>query len=375
MPESGPTTLCLSGDVMLGRGIDQVLPHPCDPTLHEHYVKSALGYVELAERANGPIGKPAPFDYIWGDALAERETRRPHAWVINLETAITTAEHWEPKGINYRMNPRNIPVLTSAGVDCCTLANNHVLDWGQEGLLETLKTLDKAGIKRTGAGYDGEEAAEPAVIEVPNGRVLVFAYGAASSGIPASWGATNIRPGLNFLDDLSLQTAEKIASQVAAHKQENDVVVASIHWGPNWGYDVPGKQRAFARELVEHGGVDVIFGHSSHHPKGIEIHEGKLILHGCGDFINDYEGITGYESYRGDLALMYFPTVRQRDGRLAGLHIVPLQIRRFRLHHASPDDAAWLRTMLDRESREHAGRFEIDASNTLQLRGPKLAQG
>jgi len=76
-------------------------------------------------------------------------------------------------------------------------------------------------------------------------------------------------------------------------------VVASIHWGDNWGYEI-------AHNLIDHAGVDIIHGHSSHHAKGIEVWHGKPVIYGCGDFINDYEGIGGNEKYRSDLSLMYF---------------------------------------------------------------------
>jgi poly-gamma-glutamate capsule biosynthesis protein CapA/YwtB (metallophosphatase superfamily) len=128
-------TFFLSGDVMLGRGIDQVLPHPVPPQLHEPYVRSALGYVELAERVSGKLPRPVDFGYVWGDALEELRSRAPQARIVNLETAVTLAEDaWPGKGIHYRMHPRNVACLAAAGIDCCVLGNNHVLDWGQAGL-------------------------------------------------------------------------------------------------------------------------------------------------------------------------------------------------------------------------------------------------
>src|SRR5688500_8641778 len=132
-----PVMLFLCGDVMTGRGIDQVLPHLGNPTLFEEYMKSAMGYVELAEEANGPIPKPVAFAYIWGDALAELERAKPDVRIINLETAVTRSDDAQDKAVNYRMHPDNIPCLTAAHIDCCALANNHVLDWGYTGLAET----------------------------------------------------------------------------------------------------------------------------------------------------------------------------------------------------------------------------------------------
>ena len=135
-------TLFLCGDVMLGRGIDQILPHPGDPALREPHVRSATTYVELAEATSGPIPKPVAFDYVWGDALDALRRAAPAARIINLETSVTDSTDFAPKGINYKMHPANIPVLTAAGIDCCVLANNHVLDWGRADLLQTLQTTE-----------------------------------------------------------------------------------------------------------------------------------------------------------------------------------------------------------------------------------------
>jgi len=146
-------TLFLAGDVMTGRGIDQILPYPNDPTIHESYLKNARRYVELGEEANGPIAGPVDFPYIWGDTLAKMERAAPDVRIINLETSTTGSDDfWEDKEIHYRMNPKNIACLTAAKIDFCSLANNHILDWGYSGLTETLETLRKAKVKFAGAG-------------------------------------------------------------------------------------------------------------------------------------------------------------------------------------------------------------------------------
>jgi poly-gamma-glutamate capsule biosynthesis protein CapA/YwtB (metallophosphatase superfamily) len=99
--------LFLCGDVMSGRGVDQILPHPCEPCLHERYVGSALDYVRLAEQANGAISRPVEFSYIWGAAGEELDRVHPDARIINLETSITRSDEYVHKGINYRMSPEN----------------------------------------------------------------------------------------------------------------------------------------------------------------------------------------------------------------------------------------------------------------------------
>lgn len=124
-------TFFLSGDVMTGRGIDQVMRAPCRPRLYEPYIRDARDYVRLAEKCNGPIERPVFPDHIWGDALAWLERIQPALRLLNLETSITTSgQAWPGKAIHYRMNPQNAACLESAAIDVCTLANNHVLDWG-----------------------------------------------------------------------------------------------------------------------------------------------------------------------------------------------------------------------------------------------------
>ncbi len=362
-------TLFVVGDVMTGRGIDQILAHPCDPAIHERYMQSAVGYVEIAEERNGRIPRAVDPSYIWGDALDELERVGPDARIINLETAVTRSDDWAGKGINYRMNPANIACLSAARIDCCALANNHVLDWGTAGLLETLDTLHVAGFKTAGAGKSRIDAEAPAKIALPgNRRVLVFSLGAESSGVPPQWAATGRSPGVDFLSDLSERTVERISRSVRAIRRPGDIAVASLHWGPNWGYEIAAEEVRFAHQLIEHAGIDLIHGHSSHHAKAIEVFRGKLVLYGCGDFINDYEGITGYEAFRGDLGLMYFPMLDAGTGRLLGLDLVATQMKRFRVQRALEPDARWLCSMLNREGGRFGTSAELEPGSRLVLR-------
>jgi poly-gamma-glutamate synthesis protein (capsule biosynthesis protein) len=333
-------------------------------------MKSAKGYVQIAEEANGPIPRPTAFSYIWGDALEELERRKPDLRLINLETSVTASnDYWKNKGINYRMHPQNIPVITRAGIDFCALANNHVLDWGYAGLLETLQTLKKANIISSGAGRNLSAAAAPAVTAIPGkGRVIMFSFGLESSGIPISWAATADKPGVNLLKDLSDNTVRHISQNVRKIKQKNDIVVASIHWGGNWGYKVPNAQKKFAHRLIDAAGVDIIHGHSSHHVKGIEVYQQKLILYGCGDFINDYEGISGHEEFRANLSLMYFVTVDPSTGKLGQLKMIPTQMRRLRVNRASSEATLWLKDTLNREGVRFGTRVILDKENALLMR-------
>jgi poly-gamma-glutamate synthesis protein (capsule biosynthesis protein) len=154
-----------------------------------------------------------------------------------------------------------------------------------------------------------------------------------------------------------------------AVRRARDVVVVSVHWGGNWGYDVPPAHREFARRLIE-GGVDIVHGHSSHHPRPIEIYRDRLILYGCGDFINDYEGIPGYEEYRDDLVLMYFATVDVDTGRLVSLRMVPMQLHRFRPTRAAAADRRWLRDRLHAVSAPFHTVIELGSNGALIVPAP-----
>ncbi|HVV44125.1 MAG TPA: CapA family protein, partial [Bryobacteraceae bacterium] len=239
-------TLFLCGDVMTGRGIDQILPHPSPPVLFENHTTNAAAYVDLAEQASGPIPRGAGFHYIWGAALEEIDRVAPAARIVNLETAVTTSSDYSPKGINYRMHPANAPCLTAAKIDCCVLANNHVLDWGRAGLEETLRSIRSEGVGTAGAGFNLSEAFSPCVIDLASGRLLVFAYTTGDSGTPGSWKASAGESGVGFLPDLSDATAAQIGEQISAARRTGDMVLVSLHWGGNWGYEVPGTHRAFA---------------------------------------------------------------------------------------------------------------------------------
>ena len=173
--------------------------------------------------------------------------------MINLETSVTASDdHWRSKEIHYRMHPDNIPSLTAAGIDICSLANNHVLDWGYPGLIETLDTLKKTNIRSAGAGRNLKEARAPSILDVKGkGRVIAFSYGAGSSGIPPDWAAKENTPGVNRLDTLSDETARLLKKKIQNIKKHGDIVIVSIHWGSNWGYDIQDEQREFAHKLIE----------------------------------------------------------------------------------------------------------------------------
>ncbi|MGM0739076.1 MAG: CapA family protein [Bacteroidota bacterium] len=346
-------TLFLAGDVMTGRGIDQCLPRSTDPLLFEPYVKNAGDYVILAERQSGAISRPLTFTRLWGDALEELNQRRPDVRIINLETAATTAnEPWPEKGIHYRMHPDNAALLATAGVDICVLANNHTMDWGRDGLTETIQAVRNQNVTVAGAGPDAASAATPARIDTGSGRLLVFAYTCPCAGTPLSWTPGASTPGVNLLNAPDQAGIARVIREVRAIRCPDDRVIVSIHWGGNWGYDIPVIQQTFARRLIDAGAADIIYGHSSHHPKSMEIYRDRLILYGCGDLINDYEGIGGREEYSEDLPLMYFPRL-DAGGALVSLEITPMKIHRFSLCYPPKEAVATLTDRLNHDPNLH----------------------
>ncbi|GAB2761813.1 CapA family protein [Salinimicrobium soli] len=360
LEEEQKIKLFLCGDVMLGRGIDQAMQHSVDPVIYESYVKDARDYIKLAEKVNGTIGIPVAHKYIWGEALKKWKEEAPDFRLINLETSITTNEEpWPRKGIHYRMHPKNIEALKVAEIDHCSLANNHVLDWGREGLLETLKTLKEADFSFSGAGENYQAALKPSVLKMGKKELLVFSFGSRSSGIPPDWAAKKEISGVNYIENLSAEEQKKVVEEVKKFSSAEDLVVFSIHWGRNWGYEIPSAQKEFAHRLIDGAGVDIVFGHSSHHPLGIEVYKNKLIIYGAGDFFNDYEGISGMEQFRGELTLMYFPEMEVSTGNLIALKMIPLEIKNFQLKKASKKDIEWIYKTLQRESTKLGATLEL----------------
>jgi poly-gamma-glutamate capsule biosynthesis protein CapA/YwtB (metallophosphatase superfamily) len=379
-PGVGAVRVVLCGDVMLGRGLDQVLPHPGDPALRERSVRDARDYVALAERRNGPLPRPVDWTWPWGDALplldalgpgggSLLDESGPGVRVLNLETAVTRGDDFAAgKAVHYRMSPDNLPALTVARPDVCVLANNHVLDFGRRGLAETLGTLSAAGLRSAGAGADLSAAQRPAVVPLPGGgRLLVAAIGLPSSGVPLGWAATPRTAGVWVLPEASDDGARQVCAVLDAVRRPGDVTVVSVHWGSNWGFDVPPEHVAFAHRLVEDG-VDVVHGHSSHHPRPVEVYRRRLVLYGCGDLVNDYEGISGYERFCPDLRVVHVADVDAGSGELVALRLVPLHARRLRLDRASAADTEHLRRLLGTASAQYGSRVEPDGDGGLAVR-------
>jgi len=260
-------TVFLCGDVMLGRGVDQILPHPGDVALHEAYVRDALSYVESAEATNGPIPRPVGFSWPWGDAYGCSTNPLPTSGSSYLETSVTRSGRVRT-GQDRALpdeSPPTFPASPSPGPTLARWRTTTQLDFGRPGLYETLEAMSDSGLRVAGAGLDVREARRPAAVDVVGGRrVLVFSLAMASSGVPATWAAAEGQAGIDFVPWLSDTIAAEIAERVRRAKRPGDLAILSMHWGSNWGYHVTQDQIRFAHGLID-GGVDLVHGHSSHH--------------------------------------------------------------------------------------------------------------
>lgn len=356
--------LALCGDVMLGRGVDQVLPYPGNPAIYVSTsgITDANVYVRAAEQRHGAIPKGRRFDYVWGDTLSIFASFAPDLRLINLETAITSqGKPWPNKWIHYRMNPRNVAVLVHADIDFCSLANNHVMVWGYVGLAETMNTLATAGIAHAGAGRTRADASAPAILPVPGqGRAIVVSFALPSGHMPSLWTADTEKPGVNLIEagDRGL---DAVKQRVAGVKQSGDVLIASVHAGNNFGHEIDPAQRDLFHRLIDEARFDVIHCHSSHHVKAIEVHNGRPIFYGTGDLINDYEGLP-VRPERGPfcthLGMIAFADISPASGACAALFLCPTRLRRMRVERADADEAERLAVILNRESARFGTRIE-----------------
>lgn len=326
--------IALTGDVMLGRLVDQ--------------------YV-IQNRSIGP-------DKIWSDVLPLllKAGRR----LSNLECVISgQGREWQPesKAFHFRAHPRAIDFLRAAKIDCVTLANNHVLDYGADALLECLALLDRAGIKRTGAGTSLTEALTPAIVDLPQGRLGVVSL----TDNEPEWEEGERTPGIHYIAYDAKGLVEPYRSRLAQLlkqvRSQADLVMVSAHVGPNWGPPSVA-MRLLAHQIIDLG-ADLYWGHSNHTPQGIELYKGKAILHSSGDFIDDY-AVDAVE--RNDLSFLFI--VELERGRIARIVLHPLCIEDLYVRLAKDQEITFLQRTMQAKCASFGSRILFqDGVGTLEL--------
>jgi poly-gamma-glutamate capsule biosynthesis protein CapA/YwtB (metallophosphatase superfamily) len=310
--------LALTGDVMLGRGV-------------------AEGFDEHM-RPEAPWGDVMPL-------LAAADLR-----IINLECAITDSERpWTrtPKVFHFRAQPSAIETLRTARIDACSLANNHTLDFEEQGLLDTLEHLDAAGIRHAGAGRNREQAADPAILTVPADHTRRVALLAFTDNEPP-FAAGIDRPGTNYLPvSLEPDVLWRVERTVSYVRELGvDTVIFSNHWGPNMVQRPKENFRRFARAVMDRG-VDIYYGHSAHVFQGVEIYRGKPILYDTGDFIDDY---AVDPRMRNDWSFLFQVSVE--EGRFERLELIPVKLSYARVDLATDGERESILGRMERLSAE-----------------------
>lgn len=292
--------ILFAGDVMLGRLVNKVLAN-------------------------------AQFTYVWGDTIDI--IKRADFSLINLECPVSSkGKEWNKtfKVFHFRANLDAIQVLNSASIDYVSLANNHILDYDIEGLLDTLDILDKNNISHSGAGRNLKEAVKPAIIEkklkpkpsnnhdsyynVDNEEVNnndsknTIRIGLISlTDNEPEWEAKYDLPGINYIPTtLDPDTYYyRLQNYIENTKKQSDLVIVSSHVGPHFRETPSMKYVNFAHKIIDFG-ADIYWGHSNHMPQGIELYKhndnNKIILYDCGDFIDDYAIDS---NYRNDLSFIF----------------------------------------------------------------------
>ena len=287
------------------------------------------------------------YKYIWGNLLTNKFFNDVNLKIINLETSVTTSKNPQNKAVLYKMHPYNIQTLKVVGIDYCNLSNNHLLDWGHSGLKETLETLKSKRIGHGGAGYNIHEAQLPQKYNIFEQSVYIYSVADFDSGIPSNWKASDTRLGINVININDWNDIDNFGNFIKKTSSSADLVIVSVHWGSNWGWEVEQKYEDCAHYLIDHCNVDLIHGHSSHHFRPIEIYKNKLIIYGCGDLINDYEIIHNplHDQFMPHVCLTYYPLYQNRQ--LISLKIIPLTIKNFQLIELSIDDQMKSLTLLN----------------------------
>jgi poly-gamma-glutamate synthesis protein (capsule biosynthesis protein) len=279
----------------------------------------------IFDQRQSAAGSSADPEKVWGDVLPY--LRRADAVFANLENPVTTTtRRWRRgwKAIRLRADPSAVDLLKAANIRFVSLANNHALDCEAEGLADTIRYLDGAGIVHAGAGMDATEAARPAIVDVAGISIGVLSV----TDNMREFAAGPSDAGTNFLrirDDKT--TIDRIGRSVDDLRRSGVMlVVLSAHWGPNLRQWPTGAFRRFAHAALDCG-VDILHGHSAHFVHGLDIHRDRLILYDTGDFLDGLWLFRFVPRYLSCLFLVDFEDVRLKRVRVVPVILQPGRVR------------------------------------------------
>lgn len=308
-----------------------------------------VGDVMLGRLVNEEL-KTKPSEYPWGDTLPI--FKHADLRICNLECVVSDAgEPFPPdKAFHFRTDEKNIQTLLDAEIGMVSLANNHALDYGYEALLRMMKVLGEHAINYAGAGLNFLEAAEPAICNVDSQKVGLIAF----TDNEPDWEAKENKPGLFYVpidpDSIGVDEKDKRAKYlfelIKKTRDDVDILIVSAHWGPNWGYVPPKEHIIFAHHLIDTG-ADIVFGHSPHVFRGIEIYKNKVIFYSTGNFIDDY---AVDEIERNDESFVFL--LETKKNSVTKLRLYPTLIRNFQAVRARSEDALRIATLMQKLSGE-----------------------
>jgi poly-gamma-glutamate synthesis protein (capsule biosynthesis protein) len=293
----------------------------------------------------------------------------------NLEGAYADGgTPWPKGGINvWKADARQMAAIEAGGFHAMSATNNHIMDFGHDGLLETLNNLDRIGVKHAGAGRDATEAHAPAILERQGTKVALLAY---TSVFVPGWEALDGRPGLAVMAartayEPPLRFAEnpgrppkviswivpeskaRLVEDIKRARAEADTVICSFHWGVSEGH-VP--LTDYQVELGHHAvdsGADLVFGHHPHLMQGIEVYNGVPIFYSLGNLT-----FARHNAAKGHELETMIARVRLRNGKIAAVDYIPLKSDEKLDPHVLPlDRAEGVTSIVARRSATFGTRF------------------
>jgi poly-gamma-glutamate synthesis protein (capsule biosynthesis protein) len=241
--------------------------------------------------------------------------------MVNLECPVTTRGTRVEKPFNFRMHPRFLTALTSAGIDIVNVANNHIYDFGPVGLFDTISYLDSVGIGHVGAGKDVAVARAPLILEVRNTRIAFLGY----YGGREAPKATRTRPGV------ADRRVDVIRHDLEALRKSDsvDYVVVNLHWGTEKA-DRPDKGQVYFAHRVIEAGADLIIGHHPHVLQGVEKYKGGVVVYSLGNLVFGGNSRSTYDT-------AVFEVTLTREG--ANYRVIPVRLDQWRLRELSGYEA------------------------------------